>query len=268
MSHVIAKRLLTWFDQATLQATARPMPWREIRDPYRVLLSEFMLQQTQVTTVIPYYEKFLKVWPTIVDLAGADEQTVLKAWEGLGYYSRARNLLATARLIVERHQGIIPATEPDLLQLKGIGDYTAGAIRSIAFNLPAPAVDGNVVRVAARLTCTAWDPTDIKQRREVKTYIASILPGDRPGDFNEALMDLGATVCLPKTPRCGECPLASVCQAQLSNTVPLFPAKKPKKAAPIEQRTCLIFRCGPMIHVNRRPEKGLLAGLFEFDWAV
>lgn len=243
------------------------MPWRQVRDPYRVLLSEVMLQQTQVATVIPYYEKFLANWPTVADLAAADEQALLKAWEGLGYYSRARNLQAAARQIVAEHGGIIPSNEAELKKLKGIGDYTAGAIRSIAFNLPAAAIDGNVVRVSARLTCTPWDPTDLKQRREVKAYILSVQPADRPGDLNEALMDLGATVCLPKSPRCSACPLQPICLAYGTGTTTDFPVKKSRAPVPIEQRTCLIYCRDGQVLVQRRPDRGLLAGLYEFSWA-
>ena len=264
----MAGLLLAWFDEQAITAAARPMPWRQVRDPYRVLLSEVMLQQTQVATVIPYYENFLAIWPTIADLATADEQVLLKAWEGLGYYSRARNLQAAARQIVAEHGGMIPSSEAELKNLKGIGDYTAGAIRSIAFNLPAAAVDGNVVRVAARLTCTPWDPTDLKQRREVKAYILSVQPADRPGDFNEALMDLGATVCLPKSPRCSDCPLQQICQAYGTRTTTEFPVKKSRAPVPIEQRICLIYCRDRQVLVQRRPDRGLLAGLYEFSWAV
>ncbi len=253
--------LLSWFDHS-----ARNLPWRLVRDPYRVLLSELMLQQTQVATVIPYYERFLAQWPTLQDLAGADDQAVLKAWEGLGYYSRVRNLLAAVRVVVEVHDGDVPSGEKALLHLKGIGEYTAGAIRSIAFGLPTAAVDGNVVRVFSRLTATAWQPADPSHRRQVRALVEKIIPPDRPGDFNEALMDLGATLCLPQNPACADCPVQTMCQAFATKTVAHFPAKKPVRAKPVEQRTCCMITQGNLVHVNRRPDKGLLAGLYEFDW--
>jgi A/G-specific adenine glycosylase len=253
--------LLSWFDRS-----ARNLPWRAVRDPYRVLLSELMLQQTQVATVIPYYDRFLAQWPTLQDLAGADDQAVLKAWEGLGYYSRARNLLAAVRAVVAQHGGEIPASERELLELKGIGEYTAGAIRSIAYGLPAAAVDGNVVRVFSRLTATSWQPADPAHRRQVRALVEQVIPADRPGDFNEALMDLGATICLPQNPACNGCPVQGICQALVTESVAQFPDKKPSREKPIEQHTCLILTQGGKVHVNRRPEKGLLAGLYEFDW--
>lgn len=260
-------RLLGWFDSPEHRASERPMPWRQVRDPYRVLLSEIMLQQTQVATVIPYYEHFLKNWPTLDALAQADEQAVLKAWEGLGYYSRARNLLECVRQVKADYQGVLPKELKELQKLKGIGDYTAGAIRSIAYSLPAAAVDGNVVRVTARLMATAWDPTDPADRRLVSSLVLQYQPPERPGDFNEALMDLGATVCLPKAPRCTACPLQAICQAFLTDATESYPRKKEKAPIPVETKLCLIHRHRGLIHVNRRPAKGLLANLFEFDWA-
>jgi A/G-specific adenine glycosylase len=255
--------MLQWFD-----TEARILPWRQVRDPYRVLLSELMLQQTQVTTVIPYYQRFLERWPTIEALALAEDQDVLKAWEGLGYYSRARNLLAAARQVVGEFDGVVPCDENQLLKLKGVGEYTAGAIRSIAYNLPAAAVDGNVVRVAARLAMIDWEPGELQQRREVRVLIETIQPTDRPGDFNEALMDLGATICLPKAPRCADCPVKGVCSAYAEQTPLDYPRKKTRTASPVDELTCLIIQKGLRIHVNKRPDKGLLAGLYEFDWGV
>ena len=253
--------LLEWFD-----TEARELPWRQVRDPYRVLLSELMLQQTQVATVIPYYQRFLERWPTLEALAMADEQDVLKAWEGLGYYSRARNLLKAAKQIVSEFAGIVPNDEKQLLQIKGIGEYTAGAIRSIAYGLPAAAVDGNVVRVTARLAMVDWEASELAQRREVRELVARIQPANRPGDFNEALMDLGATICLPKSPHCTKCPAQRVCVAFKSAAVQDFPRKKARVASPVDHLACLIVQRGQLVHVNQRPENGLLAGLFEFDW--
>jgi A/G-specific adenine glycosylase len=260
---VFTDLLLSWFDQS-----ARMLPWRQIRDPYRVLLSELMLQQTQVATVIPYYERFLRLWPTIEALANADESAVLKAWEGLGYYSRARNLLAAARQVRAEHGGCIPADLAALGQLKGVGDYTAGAIRSIAYNLPAAAVDGNVVRVMSRQVCVSWEPGNPKQRREVAELIEHVQPPGRPGDFNEALMDLGATICLPKGPLCDSCPVRSSCQAAAFGVTAHFPARKVRRSKAEEALDCLVVEKEGLFHVRQRPTRGLLAGLYEFDWGL
>ena len=258
-----ANPLLGWFD-----LSARKLPWRQVRDPYRVLLSELMLQQTQVVTVIPYYERFLSLWPTIEALAEADDSAVLKAWEGLGYYSRARNLLAAARQVKAEHGRSVPSDLAALRRLKGVGDYTAGAIRSIAFNLPAAAVDGNVVRVLSRQTCIAWEPGDPKQRREVAELVERVQPVDRPGDFNEALMDLGASICLPQTPLCGQCPVRSSCRAAATETTANFPVRKIRRVKPEESKDCLIVEKDGLFHVMKRPTRGLLAGLYEFDWGL
>lgn len=259
--HQTAELLLAWFDR-----TRRDLPWRLNKDPYRILLSEIMLQQTQVQTVIPYFAAFLRQWPTLADLAAATEEQVLKSWEGLGYYSRARNLLAAARIIYDQHDGQVPRGEKQLLALPGIGEYTAAAIRSITFEQPVAAVDGNIVRVFARLTATAWNPADLPQRREVRALAESILPKERAGDWNEALMDLGATVCLPRQPLCQLCPLTELCQARAGDNISLFPAKPEKKERPVENRVLLVLTCGDRIHVAQRPAKGLLANLYEFDW--
>ncbi len=225
-----------------------------------------MLQQTQVATVIPYYRKFLEKWPTLQDLAAADESEVLKVWEGLGYYSRARHLLAAARRVAADYGGQLPSDEKALLSLPGIGEYTAGAIRSLAFSQPAAAVDGKVVRVFARLTATAWQPGDPAQRRQVRQLVEPLIPENRPGDFNEALMDLGATICLPQNPNCTVCPLTRHCQAFLQDEVSRFPERKAVRDRPVENKICLIFTSGRTVHVNRRPPGGMLAGLYEFDW--
>jgi A/G-specific adenine glycosylase len=257
----INPRLLAWFDQA-----GRSLPWRLNRDPYRVWLSEIMLQQTQVQTVIPYYEHFLRVWPSVQTLAGATTDEVLKAWEGLGYYARARHLLAGARLVCEQFGGNLPDRENDLRQIPGIGEYTACAILSIAFRQPVAAVDGNIVRVFARLAAVSWLASDPVQRRAVGRIAESILPRERPGDWNEALMDLGATVCLPHNPACPACPLRDSCLAWLTGRVSEFPAKPVRKEPPTEQRIVLAHVCGDRVLVRQRSERGLLAGLFEFAW--
>ena len=253
--------LLAWFDRS-----GRILPWRQNKDPYRIWLSEIMLQQTQVQTVIPYYQRFLDRWPTIADLAAADDVQVLKLWEGLGYYSRARHLLQAARLVAREMGGRMPDTEADLLRLPGIGAYTAGAILSIAFGQPVAAVDGNVVRVFARLTAVPWNPADPADRRTVRQWVLAVLPADRPGDFNEALMDLGATVCLPRQPACSDCPLGGICLGLLTGRLAELPRKTAAKAVPQEEKTVLALT-GPLgFHVNRRPAGGLLGDLFEFDW--
>lgn len=256
----LVRQLLAWFDTA-----ARILPWRQVRDPYRVLLSELMLQQTQVQTVIPYYERFLQRWPTLADLAAADEEAVLKAWEGLGYYSRARHLLQAARLVAARYDGQVPVADKDLRLLPGVGDYTAGAIRSIAFGLPAAAVDGNFVRVLARLAGIDWTAADPRQRRAVRVMVEAILPAGRPGDFNEAMMDLGATICLPGEARCTSCPVADLCSAWRTGRVGELPLKTNKKASPTDELTCLAIESDGLFYVRRRGP-GLLAGLYEFAW--
>ncbi|MEA4887993.1 MAG: A/G-specific adenine glycosylase [Clostridiaceae bacterium] len=258
---LVCSLLLTWFDQA-----GRVLPWRKNKDPYRIWLSEIMLQQTQVQTVIPYYERFLNLWPRLADLAAADEEQVLKQWEGLGYYSRARNLHLAARQMMRDRGGRLPDTEEGLRRLPGIGVYSAGAILSIAFGQPVAAVDGNVVRVFSRLTATAWDPADQAERRLVRSLVEKVQSRERPGDFNEALMDLGATICLPRRPLCPECPLAGLCLARKTDHVDEFPLRKPAKAAPADYKTVLVCRSAGFTHVHRRPNRGLLAGLYEFDW--
>ena len=257
----LADILLAWFD-----CTARDLPWRHDRTPYRVWLAEIMLQQTQVATVIPYYDRFLRSWPDFTALARADEEQVLKAWEGLGYYSRARNLHRAAIQVIDSFSGVLPADERLIRSLPGIGEYTAGAIGSIAFNLPVAAVDGNVVRVFARLDAVAWNPADPADRRLVRQRVEAELPPDRPGDFNEALMDLGATVCLPRNPVCQDCPLAPFCQARMLDRIADFPAHKQSRVILAENKTVLILRQDHAYHVRRRPAKGMLAGLYEFDW--
>ena len=204
LSEAISAPLLDWYDGAK-----RDLPWRALPTPYRVWVSEIMLQQTRVEAVRAYFERWMAALPTIAALSAADEATCLKLWEGLGYYSRVRSLQRAARIVCEQYDGVLPADYDALLTLPGIGDYTAGAIASIAFGLPHPAVDGNVLRVAARLTADQTPITDLKYKKEIQRQLAAIMPQDRPGDFNQALMELGATVCLPNgaPARCGICAL-------------------------------------------------------------
>ncbi|NLO37739.1 MAG: A/G-specific adenine glycosylase [Clostridiaceae bacterium] len=257
----LADALLSWFDR-----TRRDLPWRQNRTPYRVWLAEIMLQQTQVQTAIPYYERFLSRFPTLADLAQADEQAVLKLWEGLGYYSRARNLLAAARQVMREDNGQLPCDFKALRALPGIGDYTAGAILSLACGQQAAAVDGNVVRVLARWSGTAWSAKSLQDRRQAADFVLTHMPAGRPGDFNEALMDLGATVCLPREPRCPACPLAGGCQAYCRNLTAALPLRDKSPDVPTERRLLLLIAAPGFWHVRQRPPRGLLAGLFTFDW--
>ena len=201
--------LLPWYDREK-----RSLPWRDIVTPYRTWVSEIMLQQTRVQAVLPYFERFMAAAPDVPALAELAEDRLLSLWQGLGYYSRARSLQRSARVMVDQYGGCLPDTYSDLIQLPGIGDYTAGAILSIAFNKAVPAVDGNVLRIAARLTSCGGNVLDPRTRQHVRDALAAVMPTDRPGDFNQAMMDLGAAVCLPKNPNCESCPAASLCAAK------------------------------------------------------
>lgn len=252
--------LLTWF-----RANARVLPWREHRTPYRVWLSEIMLQQTRAEAVVPYFERFLAALPDIRALAEADEEPLLKLWEGLGYYSRVRNLRKAARLIATRHNGEFPSGFADIRALPGIGDYTAGAIASIAFGQPVPAVDGNVLRVLSRFQESRLDVAKQKTRRMFTEQLRRIYPKGHCGDFTESLMELGATVCLPNgEPLCNICPLASACLAHRNGSWRELPVKAEKKPRRIEKRTVLLIHHDGRIALRRRPRRGLLAGMMEF----
>ena len=255
----IPARLLNWYDTCR-----RVLPWREDPAPYRVWVSEIMLQQTRVEAVKPYYERFLSQLPTVKALAEAPEEQLLKLWEGLGYYNRVRNLQKGARQVMERFGGEIPASFEELHSLPGIGEYTAGAIASIAFGIPVPAVDGNVLRVFSRLLAREDDILDPKVKKRMEREVAAIIPRDRAGDFNQSLMELGATVCLPNgTPKCEECPLAELCRAHRLGCEESLPKKAAKKARKIEERTVFLLTCQGKAALCRRPEQGLLAGLWE-----
>ncbi|MFQ7057035.1 MAG: A/G-specific adenine glycosylase [Turicibacter sanguinis] len=212
------KDLIDWY-----YIVKRDLPWRINRDPYRILVSEIMLQQTQVVTVIPYYERFMKLFPTTKELAEADEQTLLKAWEGLGYYSRARNLQESAKMI--EAMGGFPTTHEEILKLKGVGPYTAGAVSSIAFGIPAPAVDGNVFRVMSRVCCIFEDIAKPKTRKVFESVVTDVISHEDPSAFNQGLMELGATICTPKSPKCLECPVQKHCQAFKQGIDDLLPVK-------------------------------------------
>jgi A/G-specific adenine glycosylase len=249
----IQRRLLDWYD-----THQRDLPWRRTRDPYRIWLSEAMLQQTRVETVIPYYDRFVERFPTLEALAVADEEQVLGKWAGLGYYSRARNLKRAAEIVVDRHGGELPRDEAALRALPGVGAYTAGAIRSIAFDQPAPIVDGNVRRVLARLFADRSP-----EPKETWRIAGALVPEDRPGAFNQALMELGATVCTPRAPACTRCPLGRFCAARSRGEPTAFPAPKQRRA-PLEVRAvCGIVEKGSALLMLRRPARGLLGGLWE-----
>ena len=256
----IASPLLAWYDRGR-----RVLPWREEPTPYRVWVSEIMLQQTRVQAVLPYFERFLAALPTLRDLAEAPEEQLAKLWEGLGYYSRVRNMKKAAQLAVERYGGELPPSYEALLSLPGIGEYTAGAVSSIAFGIPVPAVDGNVLRVFSRVFGCWADVLDPKTKRGFQAVTSRLLPEDRPGDFNQSLMELGATVCLPNgAPHCLECPLRELCCAYREGTAADLPVKAPKKARRVEERTVVLLIWDGRVLVRRRPDKGLLAGLWEF----
>lgn len=255
----IVQPLLNWY-----RANSRRLPWRENREPYRVWVSEIMLQQTRVETVIPYYRRFMERFPTAASLATCEDEELFKLWEGLGYYSRARNLKKAARVICERHQGQFPEEYGQILALPGIGDYTAGAVASIAFEEPKAAVDGNVLRVVTRLTQDGTDITDAKFRVQVTEDLEKVYPPEGRGDFTQSLMELGAVVCVPNgEPKCVECPLSHLCGAYNSGTQLQYPVRKKKAARRIEQKTVLILRCQDRIALRRREQKGILSGMWE-----
>ncbi len=247
-------------------AVRRPLPWRLDPTPYHVWVSEIMLQQTRIEAAIPYYHRFLGELPDIPALAAVEEDRLLKLWEGLGYYSRARNLRKAAGIVMAEYGGTLPREAAALRKLPGIGDYTAGAIASIAYGEPEPAVDGNVLRVTARLLARDDDIARPGTRAAVTALLRACYPrGARAGLLTEGLMELGETLCLPNTaPRCGACPLRGLCRACLQGETERYPVKSPPRQRRIEQRTVLLLCCGERRAVRKRAEKGLLAGLWEF----
>lgn len=256
----IAKPLLDWYDGGR-----RVLPWRENPKPYYVWLSEIMLQQTRVEAVKPYFDRFITKVPDIAALAALEEDKLVKLWEGLGYYNRVRNLQRAAQMIIKEYEGNMPSDYTQLLKLPGIGSYTAGAIASIAFGKPVPAVDGNVLRVLSRLRTDGEDILSQKTKSRVEEELAAVIPEDRPGDFNQALMELGAMVCIPNgEPKCRECPWYDFCEARITNKTSEFPKKKSKKARTIEEKTVLVIKDEDKAAFHRRPDKGLLAGMYEF----
>lgn len=252
--------LLTWYDHSK-----RILPWRDNPNPYHVWISEIMLQQTRVETVIPFFHRFIEACPTIADLAQIDDDKLNKLWEGLGYYSRARNLKKAAKMITDKFDSEIPTNQLDLESLPGIGSYTSGAILSIAFNQKYTAVDGNVLRVFARLTANTSNIKDPQTKKAIRSVVEELLPSKRVGDFNQALMEIGATVCKPNgAPDCIRCPLIQFCEGQQKNLLDIIPMKQVKATRRKEQRTVFVIKYNNQYLLEQRPEKGLLAGLYQF----
>ena len=270
MNPALRPRLLAWYD-----ANARALPWRAPpgsgyrADPYRVWLSEVMLQQTTVPHATPYFLKFTARWPTVSNLAAADVGEVLAAWAGLGYYARARNLLACARAVASDHAGVFPNTEAALRALPGVGAYTAAAVAAIAFDRPANVVDGNVERVMARLFAVETPLPDAKP--QLKTFAARLVTKERPGDWAQALMDLGAVICRPNGPLCDRCPVAQFCQARASGEPETYPRRLAKSARPRRYGAAYVLTRGGEVGLVRRPPKGLLGGMLALptsDWGA
>lgn len=252
--------LLAFYDSGR-----RVLPWREEPTPYHVWVSEIMLQQTRVEAVKPYYDRFMKALPDISSLAKAQEEQLLKLWEGLGYYNRVRNMKKAAELMVAQYGGQMPSSYEEILALPGIGSYTAGAVSSIAYGIKRPAVDGNVLRVLARLRVDDRNIMQQSVRKSVEEELLAVMPDERPGDFNQALMELGAMICTPNgAPKCAECPWEKLCKAHLTGRETQFPHKPPKKERTIEQKTVLIIKDENKAALMKRPETGLLAGMYEF----
>lgn len=251
--------LLDWYD-----LNARILPWRENPKPYYVWVSEIMLQQTRVEAVKSYFERFINQLPDIDSLANTTEDKLFKLWEGLGYYNRARNLQKAAKIVMEEYNGIMPSDYNELLKLPGIGSYTAGAIASIAYKIPEPAVDGNVLRVMMRVAGSFSDITKASVKKELEQDIREIMPRQRPGDYNQAIMELGATICIPNgKPLCEKCPIMHLCEAFHRGTymnIPVKPEKKPRK---MEEKTVILFEKNKEYAIRKRENKGLLSGLWE-----
>ncbi len=256
----LARRLLTWWDEGHAD-----LPWRHTRNPYHIWVSEIMLQQTQIATVIPYYERWIARFPTLEQLAQAPLDDVLKMWEGLGYYSRARNLHTAARVVVDELDGEMPQMVEGLLRLKGIGRYTAGAIASIAFDQSAPVLDGNVIRVLSRLTDLSNDTTQTTTKNALWQLAETLVPAQRAGDYNQALMELGQKICQPTNPRCHICPVTDLCLAREHGTQLERPVRPPRKRTPhYDMSAGVIYREDGRFLLVQRPLNGLLGGLWGF----
>ncbi|MBN1868181.1 A/G-specific adenine glycosylase [Candidatus Sumerlaeota bacterium] len=253
-------RLLEWYDEEK-----RDLPWRRTSNPYAILVSEAMLQQTQVAAVIPYYEAFMKRFPSVESLAAARESEVLRMWAGLGYYNRARHLHAAARKIVDEYDGLVPARFADLLFLPGVGRYMAGAVASIAFSIVAPAVDGNVARVLCRLLALAENPSVARVHAGLEEIALRLIPSERPGDFNQALMELGARVCTPARPECPACPVRTLCKALKTGNPLDYPATAKRPASESVEEVCAaIRRDGRYLVVRRAGDSGRYRKMWEF----
>lgn len=251
--------LIEWY-----RNNRRELPWRNIDDPYRIWVSEIMLQQTRVEAVKPFYARFLEALPTVADLANVEEDKLLKLWEGLGYYNRVRNMQKAAQQIMIDYAGEFPRDYEEIRTLTGIGNYTAGAISSFAFGIPKPAVDGNVLRVISRLTGNYDDIMKASTKTKVEDQLAEVIPEDAACDFNQGLIELGAMVCVPNgAPKCDVCPLANLCYAKQNGVQGELPVKSKAKARRIEKRTVFIFKDGENVAIRKRLNKGLLAGLYE-----
>ena len=261
-----SRRLLRWYDRSrrNLPWRADPAAGRPRVDPYHVLVSEAMLQQTQVATVIPYFNRFIARLPTLADLATADEQEVLRLWQGLGYYSRARNLQAAARRVMSEHGGELPREVDQLLKLPGVGRYTAGAVSSIAFDRRAPILDGNVLRVLCRVDKITSDPRDRDTQALLWRRAEEILPRSRTGDFNSALMELGATVCIPRSPQCLICPVHEHCEAFAAGVQERIPQAKKAKPTPLLERAIYCIQSNGRWLIEQRPAKGRWASMWQF----
>lgn len=252
--------LLSWYDQSK-----RILPWRDNPNPYHVWVSEIMLQQTRVETVIPFFNRFIKELPTIKELSEVDDDLLNKLWEGLGYYSRARNLKKAALKVVQEFNGVLPSNQKDLESLSGIGPYTSGAILSIAFNQKYTAVDGNVLRVFARLLAIKENIKNPSIKKQISSVVSDLLPSDRIGDFNQGLMEIGAKICLPNgKPKCFSCPLNNQCVAFKENLTDTIPIKQIKKKRKKVFKQVLLFECDGRYGIEKRSENGLLGGLYQF----
>lgn len=255
----ITKELLNWY-----QKNKRDLPWRKSKDPYNIWVSEIMLQQTRVEAVKVYYDRFIKRLPTLYDLANISEDELLKLWEGLGYYSRVRNMQRCAKKLIDRGLKNLPDTIEELLDLPGIGKYTAGAILSIAFAIPSVAIDGNVYRVLGRYYQIKESITKGSTYQIYEKKMQKILPNENAGDFVQSFMDLGSLICTPKSPKCAQCPLQNDCKARKSNQVAFYPVKEKKKEQRVEERTIYLYRWKDKIAIQKRAAKGLLASMYEF----
>ncbi len=256
----MTRPLLEWYGQ-----NARVLPWRENPEPYRVWISEIMLQQTRVEAVKPYFERFMEALPDMEALASVPEDRLLKLWEGLGYYNRAKNLQKAAITVMEKYGGILPPSYEKLKELPGIGSYTAGAIASIAFGIPVPAVDGNVLRVISRVLGSREDILKQSVKKKIETALSEVMPEERAGEYNQALIETGAIICVPNgAPLCEKCPLSSLCVARRDGLTGEIPVKTPKKARRIEEKTILLLKWQGRIAIRKREEGGLLASLYEF----